>query len=71
MAESRAAGLALGPRLPASVAAYGVGVPVIGVPLMVMPTGIRSGCPVVSTSVPKTTAGVSPAPQAVWTTSSS
>jgi hypothetical protein len=38
---------------------------------MSMSAGINSGSPVVSTKVPKTTVGSSPAPRAVWTTSSS
>jgi hypothetical protein len=41
-----------------------------GVP-MSMSAGMSKGAPASRTSVPKTTAGVSPAPRAVWTTSSS
>jgi len=42
----------------------------VGVPIAI-PTGIKKGAPLVSTRVPQTTVGSSPAPRAVWTTSSS
>ena len=41
-----------------------------GVP-MSMSAGIKRASPEVNNSVPRTTAGSSPAPRAVWTTSSS
>jgi hypothetical protein len=57
-------------RPPGKVFAYGAGVASISIPA-ISSAGMTSGSPLASTRVPKTTVSSSPAPRAVWTTSSS
>jgi hypothetical protein len=53
-----------------AAAGYGAGVASVPIPA-ISSAGINNGSPLVSTIVPRTTVSSSPAPRAVWTTSSS
>jgi hypothetical protein len=63
---------ATGARQPIEAVSIGYGAGVASVPIpAISSAGITSGSPLASTNVPRTTVSSSPAPRAVWTTSSS